>query len=145
MESPPDFYLHSADPEKTHFPIHIETIYDYTISEKEITIIFNGYCYVKLLKEVEEEYEEEKQYISYSKEEYIQYNLRNPPEKIQMFIVDNEKKEDHLYFVKMVDRTLLDNTSQYWSDEEVGGKICLFPTHKQKIVFEILEKIVAEK
>ena len=93
-----------------------------------------------MLKEVEEEYEEEKEYISYPKEEYIQNNIRNPPEKIQMYIIDNNKK-DSLYLVKMVNRTILDNTSQYWSDEEVGGRICLFPTHKQKIYFEILEKI----
>lgn len=45
---------------------------------------------------------------------------------------------NELYLVEIIRRELITDTSESWYDEEVGGNICLFPTHRQKIYFKIL-------
>ena len=34
-----------------------------------------------------------------------------------------------------------EDTSEYWSDEEEGGHICLFPTKLQTITFRVLGEL----
>lgn len=45
------------------------------------------------------------------------------------------------YKVSVTAHLEIQDTSEYWHDEEVGGNICLFPTAKQRIEFRVLEVV----
>jgi hypothetical protein len=47
----------------------------------------------------------------------------------------------HRWRIQVVEHVELQDTSEYWPDEEEGGQICLFPTARQRIVFRVLEKL----
>ena len=48
------------------------------------------------------------------------------------------------YRVLATAHTEIQDTSEFWSDEEDGGHICLFPTARQRIEFRVLERLECE-
>jgi hypothetical protein len=122
--------MENNNSEKYYYNIYIRDLFDIQINEKDGFIIFNGYYYAIFEGEEDElEYKESQEY----------YENKRPPEKHILHII--KKDSGKIYVVHFTKREEIEDTSQYWSDEEVGGRICLFPTLKQKIYFDILEQI----
>ncbi len=48
-------------------------------------------------------------------------------------------RDYHRWRVLATAHTEMEDTSECWTDEEEGGKICLFPTARQRIDFQVLE------
>ncbi len=48
--------------------------------------------------------------------------------------------KEKYYLVEFTDMEYINDTSNSWYDEDVGGNICLFPTAIMKIFFTVLEE-----
>jgi hypothetical protein len=82
--------------------------------EKNGTILFEGICNVK---ESELPYKIGLTILKHTKEDLIRRDR---------------------YLIEISKIELIEDTSKYWYDEEMGGDICLFPTGKYKLHFKII-------
>ncbi len=92
--------------------------------EQKGEFTFDGYYYVRFPNEDEDE---ETKYFS------------KPPKKIGMYVKEGNFAK--YFLVELLTRKMCEDTSEYWSDSDEGGRICLFPTKLQTITFRVLEEL----
>lgn len=130
MAGPRHFQFFSKDQRNPY----IIRLIDYTVSDKEGSIVFDGYYYV-----LDEEFpirtfynttlHEEKPYEEETTDEGTIAKYRN--------------LEDTYYEIEFYDRQKLENTSKISEIEDEDGspmRVCFFPTHKQKIQFRVIKQ-----
>lgn len=107
---------------------YIQKIIEHQISENEGYVYFDGHYYVSD--------------IEFPKSTFLNISIRT---KIRM----NEDEpiykltQDKYYQIEIYKREKIKNTSEYGEMIDEDGstmKVCLFPTHEQKIYFKILEE-----
>ena len=116
--------------------IHQLIDFQITINNNKGYIHFNGQFYFKSIKDaIEENPIAYQKYLIKGKNTY-QYL---PCTAMIVYKSDSKVKQKY-YLVEFTDMEYINDTSNYWYDEDVGGNICLFPTAIMKIFFTILEE-----
>jgi hypothetical protein len=122
MNLPDNLYF--RDEKEGHLWIYIQELINFEIRDNKGKLTFDGYCHYTFPGDEE----------TYSP----------LPEKVILYVGYLNEKKANKYIIKLLTRTIHEDTSEYWSDEdeEEGGRICLTPTQHQTITFEILEECV---
>ena len=97
--------------------IYMQQITEFEIRDTQGRITFDGYCRYHFPKE--------------------ENDYRPLPESITLCVAYPNDEKGYVYTIKFLTRTIHEDTSEYWSDDE-EGHICLTPTEKQTITFKIL-------
>ena len=106
--------------ERYHRNLYIQELKEFKLEEEKGEFTFDGYYYVQFPNEEDSEYSEK------------------PPARLVMFVQKGSSCER--FVVELLTRITHEDTSEYWSDEEEGGRICLFPTKLQTITFRVVER-----
>jgi hypothetical protein len=128
-----DFYIKSPRGPR------IEYLIDYTISDREGYIHFDGYYYVLD--------DELPIHIFYSTTLYED----KPYEIVETKYGPHEKYkeiEEKYYEIEIYKIEKIKNTSEFGEMEDEDGstmKVCFFPTHEQKIYFRIINEFKSDK
>ena len=130
MSGPRHFQFFSKDQRNPY----IIRLIDYTISDKEGSIAFDGYYYV-----LDEEFPIRTFYNTTLREEKP-YEEETTDEGT---IAKYRNLEDTYYEIEFYDRQKLEDTSTISEiDDEDGSpmQVCFFPTHEQKILFRVIKQ-----
>jgi hypothetical protein len=107
---------------------YIQKIIEHSISDKKGYLYFDGYYYVSDLE--------------FPKSTFLNISITT-----KIGVDDNEPKykllQDTYYKIEIYKREHIKNTSEYGEMIDEDGstmKVCLFPTHEQKLYFKILEE-----
>lgn len=114
----------------------IHELFDIDITDNKGYIHFNGQCNYKPIKEVIKE--DPIAYQIYLLNE--RYRYRYLPCTAIIIYRKNETEKTKHYLVEFTDIEYIEDTSNYFYDEEEGLNICLFPTGIVNIFFTILEE-----
>ena len=130
MAGPRHFQFFSKDQRNPY----IIRLIDYTISDKEGSIEFDGHYYV-----LDEEFTIRTFYNTTLREE------KPYEEEIsdEGHITKYRNLEDTYYEIEIYNRQKLEDTSRVSEiDDEDGSlmRVCFFPTHKQKILFRVIKR-----
>ena len=130
MAGPRHFQFFSKDQRNPY----IIRLIDYTISDKEGSIAFDGYYYV-----LDEEFPIRTFYNTTLREEKpYEEEITN-----EGHITKYRNLEDTYYEIEIYDRQKLEDTSRISEIEDEDGspmRVCFFPTHKQKILFRVIKQ-----
>jgi hypothetical protein len=72
----------------------------------------------------------------YLEDEHLPQDYRLDIRDFDAAIDDYKRRMYH--HIRVVRREVFEDTSEYWNDPDVGGDICLFPTNRIRLHFEIL-------
>jgi hypothetical protein len=124
MSLPTD--IHFFEQKDGHMWIYLQELTEFEIRVSEATgseatgrITFDGYCRYDFPGE--------------------ENGYRSLPERITLCVTYPNEEKGYVYTIQFLTRTIHEDTSEYWSDEE-EGRICLTPTEKQTITFKILSE-----
>ena len=114
----------------------IHELFDINITDNKGYIHFNGNCYYQPIKDVIK-----KNPIGYQR--YLlneRYTYRYLPCTAIIGYKKNAIEKIKHYLVEFTDMEYIEDTSNYFYDDEEGLNICLFPTGIVKLFFTILEE-----
>ena len=110
---------------------YVEKVHSYDVDISEGTLEYTGYYYV----DDSDLPHRHKMYLFKTDYEPASVNVsENKTETKYNFIFDYELE------IEIYRREQYEDTSRYFDDDEDGGQICLFPTHREQIWFRILDK-----
>ena len=112
---------------------YVEKVHSYDVDTdvSEGTLEYTGYYYI----EDSDLTQRHKMYLFKTDYEPASVNVSgNNTETKYNFIFDYELE------IEIYRREQYEDTSRYFDDDEDGGQICLFPTHREQIWFRIFDK-----